>query len=134
MTNSIIYESQSRNAILNPEPIQLDNLLSELDGKLNSFASLTHSSGTYIQVGGGPECFVVEHRLIHSSGSFSHRRAASKRKNGGRAFATIGTARVVVRQDELLSLTLVKKLFRSFLKSLEFSNLTDWNDISEMFQ
>jgi hypothetical protein len=133
MSHSTLFECQAGLAVPDPTPKQLRNLLSTLDGQLNSFGSLTRSTGTYLQAGGGPRLFVVEQRLTARSGEFSHHRAALQAAPGRSASIAIGGNRVIVGENQLIPLELVQHLFTAFLQKLDFPSRVRWDDISNLF-
>src|SRR3954454_3869937 len=98
------YESESGLRLDDPSDAQLDQVLGQLDGVNNSYASLTKSDGSYIQVGGGPTDFTVEVRVFSPDGSFRHLKAAHRKELGNEHRLTIGGASVSVRTDQILDL------------------------------
>ena len=126
------YESESGTQVENPTERQLEELLYELDGVTDSFASLTAPNGSYIQVGGGPTAFTVELREVGNSGTFRHLKATLP--NGGRTerHLIIGGERVSVRENQIIDAETMLRLFRTFLRSQNADASVEWEDITTM--
>lgn len=131
---NFVYESESGESFDDPSENELDQLLSDLDGVGNSFAYLTRSDGSYVQVGGGPKNFTVEWRELRHDGTFTHLKASLPGKESDERRITIGGASVSVRADQLLDLSLVQRIFRSFRSGVEAPKSFVWQDITAMFQ
>ncbi len=127
------YESESRQQIENPTESDLERLLSELDGSLSSYASLTSSDGSYIQAGGGPDVFTVEIREMRQGGSFRHLKAAHGKMQNTRSVLSIGGANVEVDASELLTYSDMLQLFRYFLRERAPDPSFEWHDLTPMF-
>jgi hypothetical protein len=128
------YESQSGTLVRDPSPSDVDFLLGQLDGADNSYASLTASNGSYVQAGGGPTGFTAEVREVHPDGSFRHLKATVPGTGAQARRLTIGGADVSVRADQVLDLTLVREIFRSFLQDGQADSRVVWRDITSMFR
>lgn len=127
------YESQSGFVVDDPSDAQLDELLGRLDGRNNSFASLTAHEGSYIQVGGGPDEFTVEIREILPNRTYRHLKARNVGRASNNWQLTVGGASVSVREDQLLDLKMVRELFGYFGKKQSPATTVDWEDITKMF-
>jgi hypothetical protein len=131
----IRYESQSGPRLDDPTEEELDEALFRLDGVGNSYAYLTAPDGSYVQVGGGPTEFTVEMREVRDNGGFRHLKAVVLRGSPSERRLAVGGANVTVRADQILDLTKVRKLFRSFLKCQKANaDGINWEDITAMFQ
>lgn len=128
------YESESGTCFDNPSEDMLDQLLAQLDGIGNSYASLTASDGNYVQAGGGPTVFTVEKREIRQDGTFRHLKATLATEEQDERRIIIGGSSVSVRADQLLDLPTVQQIFRAFHRGLTPSPSVVWQDITSMFQ
>jgi hypothetical protein len=127
------YESESGTCLDNPSQDVMDQLLAQLDGVSNSYASLTAPDGSYVQAGGGPAAFTVERREIREDGTFRHLKAALPSGEHGERRLVIGGSSVSVRADHLVQLPTVQQIFRSFGKGLTPPPIVMWQDITSMF-
>ncbi|QVL30947.1 hypothetical protein KIH39_19125 [Telmatocola sphagniphila] len=131
---NFLYESESGTRLEGPSISNLNELLSLLDGKRNSYAYLTRSDGSYVQVGGGPTDFTVEEREIFPDGSFRHKKATLPGNDKKECRLTIGGMSVSVRADQLLNLALVQQIFHTFRHGIKTSDSLLWEDMTAMFQ
>ncbi len=58
----MFYESELGTRVDDPSESQIEELLGQLEGVDESYASLTDDAGNYVQVGSGPDEFTVELR------------------------------------------------------------------------
>lgn len=128
------FESESGTPVDDPSEGELEELLTRLDGVDDSYASLTALDGSgYVQVGGGPAGFTVEHRETRTDGTFRHLKAARPGGATAERQLTIGGADVTVRADEVLDLPAVIQVFRAFLGGHVPAAPVVWHDITTMF-
>jgi hypothetical protein len=127
------FEDEAGTLVDSPSTNEVDNLISKLDGNSNSFASLECLNGNYVQAGGGPSRFVLEIRIIDANGEFSHYRAATSAEVGGTQQLTVGGASVSVSQNEIVGLSTVQEVFRSFLGGDFLPSIVAWRNITAMF-
>jgi len=128
------YESQSGILRDDPSEDELDQLLSDLDGVDNSYASLTAPDGSYVQAGGGPDDFTVEIRDVRPQGTFLHLKATTAPSNPEERQLTIGGESVKVRADQVLDLPTVRQIFRFFLREHRADPRISWQDMTAMFE
>lgn len=131
---SFNYESELGVRLENPSEKDIDALLSQIDGVSISYASLTATDGSYVQVGGGPNLFTVEERDMEQSGVFRHLKATLPSEKADQHCLMIGGSSVYVRADQLLNLSLVQQIFRSFRHGIKRCSCVIWQDITSMFQ
>lgn len=127
------YESEAGLCIDDPSPEEVDDYLGRLDGIDESYASLTDESGSYLQVGGGPDEFTIEVREVRPDGSFRHLKATRHEPDSAGRFLTIGGANVAVRADQVLDSSLVRRLVRTFALGRGADPAVSWDDMTAMF-
>lgn len=130
---TIRYESESGRSVENPNDFALREFLGELDGHENSYAALTMPDGSYVQVGGGMDGFVVEVREIRQGDEFRHLRAAFREAPDGNRQVVIGRSLVTVASSEVLDLSAVHQIFRVFLRDRVPDRSFAWHDVTAMF-
>lgn len=128
------YESESGVLLENPSEEDIDVLLSQIDGVSISYASLTATDGSYVQVGGGPNVFTVEVRVMEQRGVFRHLKATLPSEKADQHCLMIGGSSVYVRENQLLNLASVQQIFRSFRHGIKRCSCVIWQDITSMFQ
>ena len=98
----------------------------------SSFASITSSDGSYLQMAGGGITCMLERR---DQATGRHWRAHSKMPNpihpDGTILAFGKGQEVRLRSDEWLSADLVADAFCQFLRSEELPITLDWRDITD---
>jgi len=129
----MVLEREGATALTNPSPARLASELKKPKsyGK-SSFASLTRSDGSYVQVAGGGVGCMLEWR---DTSTKTHSRAFVENptvpfEDGTEL--TFGGGRVPLRRDEWLSIKLVIEAFTSFLQGSPFPVSIDWRDMSEV--
>lgn len=94
----------------------------------SSFASLTDSSGNYVQVaGGGVECMVERYDVENKKRlRASHGNPSSVRPDG--TILSFRSGNISMRSDEWFMATQVVEIFNSFLNKESFPEYLVWRD------
>jgi hypothetical protein len=127
------YEAQSGISLDGPSFGDFSQLLAELDGVDNSFASLTLPDGSYIQIGGGPDRFTIEIRETLPGRQFRHLKASVPPPVTTEHQLNIGGSPVRVRADQILDLQTASQLFQYFLQNHKPDPRVNWENISGVF-
>jgi hypothetical protein len=131
---NVRYECQSGTLRDDPTEDEIVQLLLDLDGVDNSYASLTVSNGGYIQVGGGPDEFTVEIREVGADRTFRQLKAGQFPPNPDERQLTIGGEPVTVRADQVLDLATTQRAFKQYLHDRRPDPLLSWTDMTDTFR
>ncbi|MDB5260599.1 MAG: hypothetical protein JWN37_830 [Candidatus Nomurabacteria bacterium] len=127
------YESEIGELLSNPDKNSMELAIRRLNGKGNSYGSLTKANGDYLQVGGGIKEFTVEFRKIHKNG-FKHFKATKTEENLESHIIKIGGSKVTVREDQVLDLQMTCQIFFAFIEGEPDVEGIKWVDMTSMFE
>jgi len=123
------FERQGCKPILNPTEAQLKRALSLTK---SSFASLTATDESFMQVGGGPGLFVLEYR--DSSGHHFRARQASPvtRFEDGTTISFSGST-LKMANGEWFLVGQVSLVFAAFASGGQLPDFVQWKPLNELF-